>query len=562
MKNKNLLLTVIFAFITVAFASAQSTSSAINGRILDEKGEALPGATVKVTHQPTGSIYGAAADVSGYFRIPNMNVGGPYTAEVSYIGYEPFVKEGINLSLGQAMKLNVTLKEGSMTMDEVEVSVKRVRDFDVFDGNRTGAETVINADQVAALPTVSRNITDFARLTPQATVGDEGWISIGGINNRYNQIAIDGAVNNDVFGLAASGTNGGQTGASPISMDIIEQFQVTLAPYDVRNSGFAGASINAVTKSGTNEFKGTAYYLNRNENLAGVTPTEVEDDREKLADFAVNTYGVSLGGPIIKNKLFFFANAEQSKEETPLPFNFADYNGDSDQAKLGTLTDFLNTKYGYNPGTYLDKVKNVESTKLFGKLDWNINENHKLMLRHSYTKNVLDDAGASSGYSLGFSNNYYQMPSVTNSTALELKSFFDDYSNSLLVTGTFVRDDRDIKGDAFPSLRIYDGKGTLYLGPEAYSGANQLNQNILSITDNFQIYKGAHTITVGFNGEFASVYNLFMRKTYGEYRFASVDAFLNNATTAALQYERGYSLVDNLQEDGSAAAAEFNVMQF
>ena len=562
MNKKLLFLTVIFAFITVAFATGQSTSSTINGRIVDEKGKALPGATVKVIHVPTGSIYGAAADMSGYYRIPNMNVGGPYKAEISFVGYEPFVKEGINLSLGQTMKLNVTLKLGAMTMAEVEVSGKRVRDFEVFDGNRTGAETVINAEQVAALPTVNRDITDFARLTPQATVGDEGWISIGGINNRYNQIAIDGAVNNDVFGLAASGTNGGQTGASPISMDIIEQFQVTLAPYDVRNSGFAGASINAVTKSGTNKFKGTAYYLNRNENLAGVTPTEVEDDREKLADFSVNTYGVSLGGSIIKNKLFFFANAEQSKEETPLPFSFSNYTGDSDQAKLSHLTDFMKSQYGYDPGTYLDKVKRVESTKLFAKLDWNINENNKLMLRHSYTKNVLDDAGASSSRSLGFSNNYYQMPSVTNSTALELKSFFDDYSNSLLVSGTFVRDDRDIKGDAFPTLRIYDGNGTLYLGPEAYSGANQLNQDILSITDNFQIYKGAHTVTVGFNGEFASVYNLFMRKTYGEYRFGSVDDFLNNATTSALQYERGYSLIDDLQEDGSAAAAELNVMQF
>lgn len=562
MNKKNVWLTVVFAFITVALALGQNTSSTINGRILDEQGNALPGASIRVIHQPTGSVYGAATDESGYYRIPNMNVGGPYTADVTYIGYETFVKEGINLSLGQAMKLNITMLEGALSIDEVIVSGKRVSDFEVFDGNRTGAETVINSDQVAALPTVSRDMTDFVRLTPQASVGDDGWISLGGINNRYNQIAIDGAINNDVFGLAPSGTNGGQTGASPISMDIIEQFQVTLAPYDVRNSGFAGASINAVTKSGTNEFKGTAYYLNRNEALAGVTPTEDENSREKLADFAVNTYGLSLGGPIIKDKLFFFVNAEQSKEETPLPFSFDDYTGNSSQAEIDNLVSFLNTNYNYDPGTYLDKVKMVESTKLFAKLDWNINQNHKLMFRHSYTKNVLDDAGSSSSRSLGFSNNYYQMPSVTNSTALELKSFWKDFSNSLLITGTFVRDDRDIKGDAFSSLRIYDGDGTLYLGPEAYSGANQLNQDILSITDNFQIYKGAHTITVGFNGEFASVYNLFMRKTYGEYIFDSVDNFLDNANTSAIQYERGYSLVDNAQEDGSAAAAEFNVLQF
>jgi len=561
MNRKMKFLTVILAIVTVVSALGQSTTSAINGRVLDQDGQALPGATVKAIHLPTGGVYGASADVEGYYRIPNMQVGGPYKVEVSYIGYEMYTRDNINLSLGQALKLNVTLREGALTMDEVVVSVKRVSDFDVFDGNRTGAETVINSDQVANLPTVNRDITDFARLTPQATVGDEGWISIGGINNRYNQIAIDGAVNNDMFGLAASGTNGGQTGASPISMDIIEQFQVTLAPYDVRNSGFAGASINAVTKSGTNEFKGTAYYLHRNEDLSGLTPTEDESAREKLADFAVNTYGVSLGGPIIKDKLFFFANAEQSKEETPMPYEMSGYAGDSDQGGLDNLVTFLDSEYGYDPGVYLDKIKKVESTKLFAKLNWNINDTHKLMLRHSYTKNVLDDAGASSNYSIVFSNNYYQMPSVTNSTALELKSFWKDYSNSLLVTATFVRDDRDIKGDPFPAVRVYDGSATIYFGSEAYSGANQLNQDILSITDNFQIYKGAHTITIGTNNEFASAYNLFMRKTYGEYRYYSLSDFLDNATVSAAQYERGYSLVDDLQEDGSAAAADFNVMQ-
>ncbi len=199
---------------------------------------------------------------------------------------------------------------------------------DIFDGNRTGAETYVSNAEIGKLPTLSRSIGDFVRLTPQANVnGGTGAITVAGINNRYNAISFDGAVNNDVFGLSASGTNGGQTGSTPISLDAIDQFQIVLAPYDVRQGGFAGASINAVTRRGTNEFEGSAYLLYRNESLAGNTPGEDIEDRTKLDEFTAKTYGMRIGGPIIKNKLFFFMNAEFQRDETPQPFNFADYTG-------------------------------------------------------------------------------------------------------------------------------------------------------------------------------------------------------------------------------------------
>jgi hypothetical protein len=537
-----------------------STTSAINGRILDDSNQPLPGATVVAVHTPTGSQFGGITDEKGFFRIPNMNVGGPYEVTVSFVGYENYKQNDIWLDLGQTFQLNVTMGVTEIEIAEVEVVGRRFRDYEVIDGNRTGAETVVGSEQISVMPTVARDLTDFTRLTPQATVGDEGFLTVAGINNRYNAISIDGAVNNDMFGLAASGTNGGQTGASPISMDVIEQFQVSIAPFDVRNNGFAGASINAVTKSGTNEVRGTGYYYFRNENLAGKTPTDNEEvEPTKLAPFSSQTYGASVGGPIIKNKLFFFANFERLDETTPLPFSFADYGGDSDQAAIDALADKLRNDYNYEPGEYLDKSKALESNKLFARIDWNINKTHKLMFRHSYTKSILNDANASSSRALGFSNNYMYFPSTTNTTSLELKSNFNNYSNSLVISTVFVNDDRDPSGQNFPAVTIYDGNASIYFGSEPYSTANALTQQVLTITDNFQIYSGSHTFTLGMNHEFGSVYNLFMRKNYGEYRFNSLDDFMTGASAA--QYERGYSLVDDITGDGSAAAADFNMAQ-
>lgn len=558
---RSLFMLTVMLFLSSQLFGQGSTTSGINGQVLDENNQPLPGATVLAVHEPTGSKFGGITDEKGYFRIPNMNVGGPYTVSVSFVGYETYVQGNIDLSLGQTLALNVQLGVTQMAIAEVEIVGRRIKAYDVFDGNRTGAETVVDDEYLRNMPTVNRDLTDFTRLTPQASVGDEGFLTVAGINNRYNAISIDGAVSNDVFGLAASGTNGGQTGASPISMDVIDQFQIALAPYDVRQNGFAGASINAVTKSGTNRVEGTAYYLFRNERMAGMTPTDdTAVTRTKLAPFTSKTYGASVGGPIIKNKAFFFLNAERMDEATPLPFDFANYSGDSDEAAMQALITKLQNDYNYDPGVYLDKTKQLESTKLFARLDFNLSQRHKLMVRHSYTKSILTDASASSSRSLGFSNNYMYFPSTTNATSVEMKSNWAATSNSFIFSATFIRDDRDPLGDPFPAIQIRDGSGTIYLGTEPYSTANELNQNIFTITDNFQIYKGAHTFTVGMNHEFASAYNLFMRKNFGEYRFESMDAFMN--TGMAYQYERGYSLVDDITGDGSAAAADFKVFQF
>jgi len=566
MKKFNQLL-MLFAGVVFLAGTAfgqGNTTAGINGKITSNTGESLPGATVVIVETASSTMYGTVSDLDGYYRIPNMNVGGPYKLTISFVGYENYDQDNIFLALGQTLRINIELSESAYQLVGAEIIGQRE---DIFDGNRTGAETVVGTREIGDMPNVGRQMSDMVRLTPQAIVDYNNAISIAGQNNRYNAISIDGAVNNDVFGLAASGTNGGQTGGTPISMDAIDQFQVSIAPYDIRQSGFSGASINAVTRRGANNFEGSAYWIFRNQGLAGKTPYAVyegDDDFEpkKLDDFTSSIYGLRIGGPIIKDKVFFFLSAEFQRDQTPQPFEFENYDGDSDQAQIDAFADFLRSEYGYDPGGYLDNTRELNSNKLLARLDFNISKEHKLMLRHHYTKLESIGPRRSSNRSINFSNNGVYFPSTTNSFAAELKSNWDKYSNNLILSITTVRDSRDPMGDNFPSMRIYDGSGTLWVGSEPYSTANQLDQDIFTITDNFNIYKGTHTITVGANIEFSHTYNLFMRKNFGEYRYSSVDDFMNNTTVPAYQYERGYSLVDDVTGDGSKAAADFNTMIF
>ncbi|MBN2613538.1 MAG: TonB-dependent receptor [Bacteroidales bacterium] len=537
------------------------TTSGINGKISDHSGETLPGATVIAVHLPSGSNYATVTDQQGFFRLPNMNVGGPYKLTVSYVGFDDFTKEDIYLTLGQTFEIDARLSDKVESIDEVQVVKYR---NDIFDGNRTGSETVIDQQSLAVLPTITRNLNDFTRLTPQVmTYG--GGISVAGVNNRYNSLMIDGAVNNDVFGLASSGTNGGQLGITPISIDAIDQFQVVLAPYDVRQGGFAGGGINAVTRSGSNSFSGSAYYMFRNENFSGLTPTDNEAiERTKLAAFTAKTYGLRLGGPIIKDKVFFFINAEQQRDEIPRPFNFSDYTGNmaGKRDSIDLIISRLNG-YDYELGTFENTVQTTNSDKILARFDMNLGRNHKLMIRHHYTKgqSVYPYNPASNATNITFYNNWINFTSVTNSSSAELKSRFGaGASNSLVIGYTTVKDDRDPNGDNFPIIVISDGAGKIYAGSEEYSTGNELNQNIFTITDNLNLYFGKHTITIGTHNEFYKIYNLFIRQNFGRYDYSSVAAFLNGSPASS--YSRSYSLVDNVVGDGSSAAADFNAMQF
>lgn len=555
---------VTFFFIlatTFSFGQGVTTSS-FHGKITDTNGDGLIGANILALHVPTGATYGTVTDADGYYRLPNIKVGGPYKVDVSYIGFDDQSFEDVFFRLGENQKIDITLQEGGVMIDELVIT-----GTSLTTGQSTGTSTQISTEDIEKMPTLDRNLNDFLKLTPQANGS-----SFAGINNRYNAIYIDGAVNNDVFGLAGSGTNGGQTGISPFSIDIIDQFQVVLSPYDVSLGGFAGGGINAVTKSGTNEFKGTAYYFFKNENLVGKTNKTFaesiglgDDDRTKLAPFSEKTFGASLGGPIIKDKVFFFTNVEIQDEVTPSPFNIAQYTSDAEgrstEAELENLRQFVQNTYGYDPGTFGDVNDELKGLKIFGKIDVNLSSNNKLTLRHNYTKAEQSNRNSGNSRTLNFSNNGVFFPSTTNSSALELNTRIGTgMSNNLIIGYTSVKDDRGSLGQDFPYVTIEEpGSGQIRLGTEQFSTANFLSQKIFSITDNLKLYKGKHTLTIGTHNEFYDIRNVFIRQNFGSYRFASVDDFINGV--GATEYDRSYSLVDEITGDQSAAAADFGAMQ-
>lgn len=554
-----LLFNFIMVFSLLGYSQGVTTAS-MAGKVTDQAGSPLPGANVIITHIPSGSQYGTATDAYGLFRIPNMRVGGPYTAKVNYIGYSEVIKEGIALSLGQVYTLNLTLQESSETLDEVVITGSP---SDVFNSEKTGARTTVSRQQLTSLPNASRDINDFTRLTPQASFTSGGGISIAGTNNRYNSIFIDGAVSNDVFGLAANGQNGGQVdGLSLISMDALDQITVSVAPYDVTLGGFSGAGISAVTRSGSNELEGSAYYLVRNQNLAGKTPTLVsEDDREKLADFTAKTYGFRLGGPIIKDKLFFFINGEIQRDQTPQPFNFKSYTGLATQQDLTSFSNALKST-GYDPGGYENVIQTLDASRFFIKLDYNINQTHKISIRNSYNKGESVSPANSNSSRIRFANAGVSFPSTTNSTTLELQSNFTNKSNKLILGYTTVTDNRDPLGKPYPFIII--NTGDVQAGSEEFSTGNLLEQKIFTLTDNVNLFKGKHTLTIGTHNEFYNMSNVFIRQNFGSYRYNTIGDFLedfNDLSQPATQYDRSYSLVDNTTGDNTNAAARFKALQ-
>ena len=552
---KRLLIIILPLLLLPALGLAQGvTTSSMSGTVFDDAGEPLPGANVVVQHMPSGTIYGTATDVSGNFRIANMRVGGPYRVTVSFAGFSPTVVENITLRLGEVERRTFTLTETATELDDVVILARAGTT-----GEQSGTSTQISSQDIENLPTLNRSVNDFLRITPQSgSYG--GGTTFAGINNRFNALYIDGAVNNDVFGLASSGTNGGQTGISPFSLDIVDQLQVVLSPYDVSYGGFAGGGINAVTKSGTNQYTATVYQFVQNQDLVGKTNGNLADrldiDRTKVGDFTERQYGFSAGGPIINDKLFFFTNVEIQRDETPQPFSVEQYTSvenRASEADLSNLRQYLQNQYGYNPGGFGSTTSNLDGEKVFAKLNWNINRDHKLLLRHQYTNGESFSRSTGSSNTITFENAGVFFPTTTNSSAIELNSSLgSNMSNNLILSFVRVRDNRSTLGQRFPYVSIDDGSGEIEFGSEEFSTANQLDQDIFSITNNFEWFKGDHTLTFGTHNEFYSIYNLFLRQEFGSYEFNSIDAFLNNDRPS--DYTRTYAI----QGDG---ASDFNAMQ-
>lgn len=522
---------IIIAFVgSIYSAKAQTTTSTLIGVVKDAK-SGLPGASVKAVHGPTGTVYGVMTNADGRYTIPNMRSGGPYTVIISFVGFSPEKFENVFLKLGESFVVNATLNDTGKSLEEVRIITKKDA---TFNSKRTGAATSVSKDQIQNMPSLSRSLQDFTRLTPQANGN-----SFGGASNKFNNISIDGAVNNDVFGLTSNGAPGGQAGTQPISLDAIQELQIVVAPYDVTNGNSTGGSINAVTRSGTNNVEGSAYFFGRNQNTIGKS---VDGLNTKAADFYNTTYGIRLGAPIIKNKLFFFVSGELGRIKTPTTFSAGESGAVISTADAQLIANTMQSRYGYNVGDYGVFNQQTNSDKLFARIDWNINDKNQLTLRHNYI-NAFDDKITRTNAVFAFSNNGYRFTDKQNSTVLELRSAINQtLSNNLILGYSRIRDRRAYNGNLFPQIRINNFNGSssqsVVFGAEASSTANELDQDIFEFTDNFKILAGKHTFTLGTHNEFFKFRNLFMNNFAGSYAYSNLNDFINNAkpTTAASTY--------------------------
>lgn len=530
---------------------AQVTTSSINGKVVAD-GEVIIGATVTARHEPSGTMYRAATNENGRYTIQGMRVGGPYTITISYVGYKENVKSNINLALGEPSIINADLKEDAQVLGEVVVTGTAGK-------GGLGASSNFNQNQIENTPTIDRNIYDVAKMSPLVNTNKFGGITIAGANNRYNSFQIDGMVSNDVFGLAGTGTNGGQTGANPISMDAIEQIQVAVSPFDVRQSGFTGGAINAITKSGTNKFTGSAYTYTQNENLYG-RYSQKDNEHAMLGDQTTNTYGASFGGPIIKDKLFFFANFEYKKESFPSTYYPASENYFLTEDMAQKILDRYYAITGYTD-SYNQRNIDTDALSLLGRIDWNINENNKFSFRYQFNNSSKDvfGSGTSTYY---FNNSSYIMKNKTNSFVAELNSHItESLYNELRFGLTSVRDHREIpySGPTIYIQNAINGKGTINLGTEYSSGANSLNQDIWTLEDNLSWYLGNHTLTFGTHDEIYNMKNAFIQAANGEFVYSGVDSFLND-TDSPTSYVYKYS--DSEITGTSKWATPFKAGQF
>lgn len=553
---RRLLLSIVL-LAAVLTTMAQVTTSSINGKVTAD-GEEVIGATVIAKHIPSGTVYNAVTNIQGRYTIQGMRVGGPYEVTVSYLGFRTEEIKNIQLALGEASTFNVTMHEDSEMLGEIVVIGKQTI-------GGSGAATNFSQQQIENAPTVDRNIYDVAKLSPLVNVSKYGGISIAGTNNRYNSFQIDGVVSNDVFGLSNDGTNGSQAGGNPISMDAIEQVQVVASPFDIRQSGFTGGAINAITKSGTNKFTATAFGYYTNEDMYSRW-NQATDQKDKLTDQAVKTYGFTVGGPIIKDKLFFFGSIERREQSYPSSY----YAGMDGYFMTNELAEAIAKRY-YNVTGIQESWgrpdMETKSTGLLARLDWNISSKTKLTFR--YQHNRADKDNSSSGkYSFYFNDSRHKLSSRTNSFVAELTSHLSDqFYNELRFSGNFVRDHRDVPYQG-PTLYItnagdYDvttgqeakGTNSVNIGTGYQAGINFVNQDIWTIEDNLSIYKGNHTITIGTHNEFYNMKNGFFTYANGQWNYSGGFTSLFNDTPNLWQWNYADETVTGTREWGAPMKA-------
>lgn len=541
-RSTQIILCLLLAIVSHMSVVAQVTTSSMTGVAKNEKGEALVGATITLKHEPTGSVFTVITRTGGRFDVANIPPGGPYTVKVSHVGFTDFTRGDINIPLGEKFELEATLAGAGVELQAVTISAGR-RNTTI----KTGASTNISNRLVQNLPNVSRSLTNLTRLTPQSNGN-----SFAGMNNRYNNITIDGSLFNNNFGRSGDGMiPGGATSA--ISIDAVDQIQVNIAPYDVRQSGFVGGGINAVTRRGTNNWYGTVYGFYRNQDFNG---KKVKGADVANADRSTKIYGASIGGPIIKDKLFFFVNYESEKRSQPGQ-TFVAKTSPSDAgpnttavlaSDLDRLKQYLITTYKYDPGAFQGYDFETDNKKFLGRVDWNITAKHRLTLRYTQSETNDDDqinasstaspiprisnsrrGGSTGGMSYTASN--FKNNVVVKSGVVELNSNFNSKITNQLI-GSYT--DNQLKRDPASNISFVDimrDADNVYIsfGNELFSYLNSISDKALNIADNVTINLGQHTVTGGVSYEYMQFANSFTGGAGpGYYRYASLQDFLDN----------------------------------
>jgi hypothetical protein len=548
------IIVLVMLFASWQIAEAQVTTSSMAGVVRSGNGETLPGATIIATHLPSGTTYGTTSSGTGHFNIQGMRVGGPYTVQVSFMGFQTQSAENITLSLGEPFNLNVTLNDGATALEGVTVVGERTSAFNTV---RTGAVTNVNNQMMAQKPTISRNFTDIAGLSPYST----GSGSFVGRESFATNITIDGANFNNNFGLSGGGTPG--VSGEPISMDAIEEMQVVVAPFDVRQSNFTGAGINAVTKSGSNTVKGTVYGFFNNQNMGGkkIRGKEISN----IPEASKQIYGFSVGAPIIKNKLFIFLNGEINNETRPgntllavapgRDPNDPNVSNTVQASDLQAFSNFLKEKFGYETGRYESwGGDNIGNNKMLARIDWNVNNNHRVTARYNYSKssNISRPSGSSDGGGainpsrhsktggMSFENSQYSNEGTMHSLTGELNSrFSNQLSNNLLIAYTSYDQPRTTTSSIFPMVDIMRGQrdsaashgganSYMTAGYELFSYQNRVQNNTLIITNNATYQHGEHTFTGGLSFERQYFANSYLRNGTAYYRYKNFEAFQNH----------------------------------
>jgi hypothetical protein len=516
------------------------TTASMDGIVVDADRTPRAGASVMAVHVPSGTTYGTITRADGRFSLPGMRVGGPYRLTASYIGYETQVVENITLNLGVSTDIQIVLREAAITLDGITVTAPGA----IFSSERTGAATSVSREALETMPTISRRIEDFARLTPQYSGAGFGF-SFAGQDNRLNNLTIDGSYFNNSFGLA--GQPGDRTGVAPISLDAIEQVHVNVAPYDVRQGNFVGAGINTVTRSGTNQFRGSLYHQYRNESLVGTSAGDLTVDP---GTFRFNHFGGWLSGPIVQNKLFFFVSLENEGLTEPATTFLANPGGQPVEggvtrvqaSDLDALSSYLATNFGYETGPYQGYDHETPATRFLAKLDYNIDTRNKLSLRYTHldsNTDVLASNSSSLGFgsrrtnpdALNFRNTNYIIQENIRSVVGELNSMVgDNMANNLIIGYTYQDESRDSRGTFFPMVDILEGGSTYTtFGFEPFTPNNELRYGSFQLQNNFTIFGARHALTFGVSAERYESENVFFPGSQSVYTYASLDDFYTDA---------------------------------